>query len=53
MARRQNDETDDLRFAGVERQRPRFRPLLEEHQLTEKIFAEVRSLLEEKKRLLK
>ena len=31
----------------------RFRHLLEEHQLTEKIFAEVRSLLEEKKLLLK
>ena len=31
----------------------RFRHLLEKHQLTEKLFAEVRQLLEEKKLLLK
>jgi IS5 family transposase len=31
----------------------RFRHLLEEHQLTERIFAEIRSLLEEKRLLLK
>ena len=50
------------RFAGIELAEDtipdestilRFRHLLEEHQLTEKIFAEVRSLLEEKKLLLK
>jgi IS5 family transposase len=31
----------------------RFRHLLEQHQLTERIFAEIRSLLEEKRLLLK
>ncbi len=50
------------RFAGIELAEDsipdestilRFRHLLEEHQLTEKIFAEVRSLLEGKKLLLK
>jgi IS5 family transposase len=50
------------RFAGIELAEDavpdestilRFRHLLEEHQLTEKIFAEVRTLLEEKKLLLK
>jgi IS5 family transposase len=50
------------RFAGIELAEDaipdestilRFRHLLEEHKLTEKIFAEVRTLLEEKKLLLK
>lgn len=50
------------RFAGIELAEDaipdestilRFRHLLEEHQLTAKIFAEVRTLLEEKKLLLK
>jgi IS5 family transposase len=50
------------RFAGIELTEDNvpdettilnFRHLLEKHQLTEKIFAEVRSLLEEKKLLLK
>ncbi len=50
------------RFAGIDRTRGllpdettilRFRHLLEKHQLTEKRFAEVRKLLEEKKLLLK
>ena len=31
----------------------RFRHLLEQHQLTERIFAEIRSLLAEKRLLLK
>lgn len=50
------------RFAGIELAEDdipdestilRFRHLLEEHQLTERIFAEVRSLLEERRLLLK
>jgi IS5 family transposase len=50
------------RFAGIEllgHEIPdestilRFRHLLEQHQLTERIFAEIRSLLEEKRLLLK
>ena len=50
------------RFAGIELADDaipdettilRFRHLLEAHQLTEQIFAEVRTLLEEKKLLLK
>lgn len=51
-----------LRFAGIEleeRDIPdestilRFRHLLEQHQLTEQIFAKIRSLLEDKRLLLK
>ena len=51
-----------LQFAGIdlaaalvpdETTIPRFRHLLEKHQLAEKLFAEVRQLLEEKKLLLK
>jgi IS5 family transposase len=50
------------RFAGIELQGHdipdestllRFRHLLEQHKLTERIFAEIRSLLEEKRLLLK
>ena len=50
------------RFAGVELVEDdipdestilRFRHLLEEHQLTEQIFAEIRALLEERRLLLK
>jgi IS5 family transposase len=50
------------RFAGIERHGHdipdestilRFRHLLEQHPLTERIFAEIRSLLEEKRLLLK
>jgi transposase, IS5 family len=50
------------RFAGIELAEDdipdestilRFRHLLEEHQLTERIFAEIRALLEEKRLLLK
>lgn len=50
------------RFAGIELSEDdipdestilRFRHLLEEHQLTEQIFAEIRTLLEEKRLLLK
>ena len=50
------------RFAGIELQGHdipdestilRFRHLLEQHQLTERIFAEIRTLLEEKRLLLK
>jgi IS5 family transposase len=50
------------RFAGVELSEEaipdestilRFRHLLEQHQLTERIFAEIRTLLEEKRLLLK
>jgi transposase, IS5 family len=50
------------RFAGIELHGHdipdestilRFRHLLEQHQLTERIFAEIRSLLEEKRLLLK
>lgn len=50
------------RFAGIELAEDaipdestilHFRPLLEEHKLTEKIFAAIRTLLEEKKLLLK
>ena len=50
------------RFAGLELAEDaipdestilRFRHLLEQHQLTERIFAEIRALLEEKRLLLK
>jgi IS5 family transposase len=56
------DSESMRRFAGIELAQDtlpdestilRFRHLLEEHQLTEAIFAEVRSLLEEKRLLLK
>jgi transposase, IS5 family len=56
------DSESMRRFAGIElceQDIPdestilRFRHLLEKHQLTERIFAEVRSLLEEKRLLLK
>jgi IS5 family transposase len=56
------DSESMRRFAGIELAEGkipdettilRFRHLLEEHQLTEQIFAEVRSLLEEKRLLLK
>ena len=56
------DSESMRRFAGVELAEDtipdettilRFRHLLEEHKLTEAIFAEVRSLLEEKRLLLK
>jgi IS5 family transposase len=56
------DSESMRRFAGIELSEDaipdestilRFRHLLEKHQLTEKIFAEVRSLLEDKRLLLK
>jgi IS5 family transposase len=56
------DSTSMRRFAGIELADDdvpdestilRFRHLLEQHQLTQAIFAEVRSLLEEKRLLLK
>jgi IS5 family transposase len=56
------DSESMRRFAGIELGEQdipdestilRFRHLLEKHQLTEQIFAEVRSLLEEKRLLLK
>ena len=56
------DSESMRRFAGIELAEDkipdettilRFRHLLEQHQLTEQIFAEVRSLLEEKRLLLK
>jgi IS5 family transposase len=56
------DSESMRRFAGIELAEDkipdettilRFRHLLEEHKLTEQVFAEVRSLLEEKRLLLK
>jgi transposase, IS5 family len=56
------DSESMRRFAGIELTEDavpdestilRFRHLLEQHQLTERIFAEIRSLLEEKRLLLK
>ena len=56
------DSESMRRFAGIELAEDdvpdestilRFRHLLEEHRLTEQIFAEVRSLLEERRLLLK
>ena len=56
------DSESMRRFAGIELAEDavpdettilRFRHLLERHQLTERIFAEIRSLLEEKRLLLK